>query len=311
MKITYKVKLVVILISILLLVFSLLLLFSYEGKMLQSKLFGKYLLTKVQIKDVYTYEFQTHGSASKKIHEWRVMAKVNFSLNNKSYKTSLQIKSFQAYESAKAKQYAINYKEKYSVLDIYYNPDDPNEIILNKEDETFSIIIYGALLLWAFLFFTLVFILIDFKKTLIIMPNLKEKCELKRTLKADVLKQKKAELEKLEELKKREELKWKKYDFLNYSNHELEDLYYKDAINAQAIQQWKLLESWLTIFLMEKSIIIVFYESIGFRIEQFSFEKFLTKAGSRYNHTLVDLFQREGEELFEEIVKAIKAKNHE
>jgi hypothetical protein len=62
---------------------------------------------------------------------------------------------------------------------------------------------------------------------------------------------------------------------------------------------------------MEKSIIIVFYESIGFRIEQFSFEKFLTKAGSRYNHTLVDLFQREGEELFEEIVKAIKAKNHE
>jgi hypothetical protein len=280
---------------------SLLLLFSYEGKMLQSKLFGKYLPTKVQIKDVDTYEFQTHGSASKKIHEWRVMAKVNFSLNNKSYKTSLQIKSFQAYESAKAKQYAINYKEKYSVLDIYYNPDDPNEIILNKEDETFLIIQYGALLLWTFLFFTLVYIIIDFKK----------EYKTERTLKADVLKQKKAELEKLEELKKREELKWKKYDFLNYSDHELEDLYYKDAINAQAIQQWKLLESWLTIFLMEKSIIIVFYESIGFRIEQFTFEKFLTKAGSRYNHTLVDLFQREGEELFEEIVKAMKAKNHE
>jgi hypothetical protein len=266
--------------------------------MLQSKLFGKYLPTQVQIINVYPYEFQNYGIASKKIHEWRVMAKVNFSLNNKSYKTSLHIKSFQAYESAKAKQYAINYKEKYSVLDIYYNPDDPNEIILNKEDETFLIIQYGALLLWAFLFFTLVFIITDFKK----------QYKTERTLKADVLKQKKAELE---ELKKREELKWKKYDFLNYSDHELEDLYYKDAINAQAIQQWKLLESWLTIFLMEKSIIIVFYESIGFRIEQFSFEKFLTKAGSRYNHTLVDLFQREGEELFEEIVKAIKAKNHE
>ena len=40
-----------------------------------------------------------------------------------------------------------------------------------------------------------------------------------------------------------------------------------------------------------------------------SFEKFLTKADSRYNHTLADLIQEEGEELFEEIVKAIKAKN--
>lgn len=299
MKITFKVKLVVILISILLLVFSLLLLFSYEGKMLQSKLFGKYLPTQVQIIDVYPYEFQNYGTGSKRIHEWQVMAKVNFSLNNKSYKTSLQIKLFQAYESAKAKQYAINYKENYSVLDIYYNPDDPNEIILNKEDETFLIIQYGALLLWTFLFFTLVFILPDFKK----------EYKMERALKADVLKQKKAELEKLEELKKREELKWKKYDFLNYSNHELEDLYYKDAINAQAIQQWK--GNYKTIFLMDKSIIIVFDEIGHYRIVQYSFEKFLTKADSRYNHTLADLIQEEGEELFEEIVKAIKSKNHE
>lgn len=296
-----KLKLVAqILISILLLVFSALLLFSYKGKMLQSQLFGQYVNTQSQIYDTYISEYKSFGGkTSQNVHELRVFVKVNYSLNNKSYYTSLNIKSFPTYDSEEAEEFALTFKEQHPVLEIYYDPDDPNEIVLNKEDEPFLIISFGVLFLWTFLVITLC----------IKIPELLKKNTSAPTLKDDVLKQKKAELEKLKELQAKEELKWINYEFLNYSDHELIDLYYKGAITAQAIQQWQW--DFATIFLMEKSIIIVFDEMGHYRINQYSFEAFLTKTDSLFGYKVAEEFQGEVDELFEQIATTIKEKKHE
>jgi hypothetical protein len=296
-KISYKLKsIAVILISILLLVLSILLLFSHEGKMLQSRLFGKYLPTQSQIKDIYTHKHVDFiGKNSQRKEEWRVYAKVNYSLKNKNYDNNLHIKSFSSYESNEAKEFAKKYKDQYFVLDIYYNPDDPNEIILNKEDETFLIIQYGVLLLWTFLMFTLILTSIDFK----------EKNKQARSLKDDILKQKKAALNELQE---NEKLKGMKYELLNYGNHELLDLYYKGVISTQAIQEWQWHEDYARIFLMEKSIIIIFDEIGHYNILQYSFEKFLTKKDALFGSKVAEQSQKELDNLFEEIVIAIKEK---
>lgn len=302
MKNNNKLKLVAqILISILLLVFSALLLFSYKGKMLQSQLFGKYLHTQSQIYDSYISEYESFGSTkgAKYVHELRVFVKVNYNLNNKSYYTSLKIKSFPTYDSEDAEEFALKFKEQHPVLEIYYDPDDPNEIILNKEDEPFLIIGFGVIFLWTFLVITLC----------IKIPELLKKNTSATTLKDDLLKQKKAELEELKELQAKEEPKWINYEFLNYSNHELIDLYYKGAITAQAIQQWQW--DFATIFLMEKSIIIVFDEMGHYRINQYSFEAFLTKTDTLFGYKVAEEFQGEVDELFEQIATTIKEEKHE
>lgn len=256
--------------------------FVFLGQWWRGHVANEFVAIQANIDGIYESEYESFGKgASNHIHEWRVMARVNYLVNNSNYTANLSLESFPYYEHNQSQAFISDFKKKGNVLKVFYDPSNPAFVVLNQDEvPSFFMSMSIAVL-------NLIILLILLAILLICLANIYEfiipthNKETDKSISKKITNYFKGSHSTISQMKQDEN---KADDNLILTGNHLDD-YYSGALEKFALQWWE--GCYCYVYLFPNKVIHAVQEDKGYYTREYTLKEILDKT---YVTPLMDSF---------------------